>query len=208
MKAKLFIISLIVMATGLLVSCERPTEKELKNYLTILSAYYPYSANENFVFKNESTGHTWESKAYDYYKQGIYPYTHILICDEIGSKCKGDRYATITAWMLEKGVYNNSEILTQIYHEGGTNEATISWYMSLQIGDSAHYEGWRSIDCPQEEVLSQLTDDTITIPLHPEPLYPNMTIPSIEGAYARIVKGKGLTEFSIDGTTTYIRKTE
>lgn len=211
MKAKLFIISLIIMATGLLVSCERPTEKELKNYLTVLSAYYPYSANEKFVFENESTGRTWEADAYDYYNDGIYPYTHISICNDVFSKCGRDRSATIAAWMLEKGADSRnrvSDISTGIYYTGGENkEGMIYWYVSLSLSDSVRYIGDARSICHIDDIYSKLTD-VVTIPLHPEPLYPNMTIPSIEGAYACIVKGKGLTEFSIDGTTTYIRKTE
>lgn len=206
MKTKLFIISLLVMATGLLASCEgeHPTEKEMKNYLSVLSTYYPYSLDDEFIFENESLGQTWEAKAYDRYNEGLYPYTHISVCNDVGSKCRGDRSASIIAWMLGPEAYSYSEMSSGIYHEGGTNEVSIGWNVSLQMGDSACYKGSIQSVCRTEEVLSQLTD-VITVPLHFEPLYPNMTIPSIDGAYARIVKGKGLTEFSLDGKTVWKR---
>ena len=93
MKTKLFIISLLVAATGLLVSCDRGlSEADLKNYINALKYYYPYSLNEEFIFENESLGQTWEALPYDDYNEGVYPYTHITICkNEVGSKCSGDR---------------------------------------------------------------------------------------------------------------------
>ncbi len=209
MKTKLFIVSFVIMLSGLVTSCEgeSPTETEMKNYLAVLTHYYPYSANEIFVFANENQGYSWEAEAYDYYHNGIYPYTHLSVCNEVGAKCKGDREAVISAWMLEKGADSSngvSEVSTMISHEGGSSEVQINWYIRLQLSDSTFYTGeFRSV-CLQKAVLSQLTD-VITIPILYYHSAGEAAVGAHEGAYARIVKEKGLTEFSVDGQTVWKR---
>lgn len=213
MKAKLFIISLIIMATGLLVSCKNGlSEAELNRYIAALKYYYPYSIDEEFLFENESLGQTWENEAYDYSREGIYPFTSIHICKtEVGSKCSGDRSAGIIACMIEKGKDENvgySEISTYLSQEGGHKEVYCLWRVSLIMSDGVIYMGEKRSYCNQDALLSQWTD-VITIPIqYKQTSYTESIISAPNDAYARIVKGKGLTEFSIDGTTTYIRKTE
>lgn len=210
MKTKLFIISLLVAATGLLVSCDRGlSEADLKNYINALKYYYPYSLNEEFIFENESLGQTWEALPYDDYNEGVYPYTHITICkNEVGSKCSGDRSAGIAACMIEKGKRDDigySKILTYLEQEGGHKNVFCEWRVSLLMSDSTFYTGFLRNTCPQDEVLSQLTD-IITIPIsYKQTSYSGSSIPLPEGAFARIVKGKGLTEFSLDGKTVWKR---
>ena len=57
-----------------------------------------------------------------------------------------------------------------------------------------------------KEVLAQLTD-TIIIPIRRQGTT-NREIVAPEGAYARIVKDHGLTDFSVDGTTVWRRVME
>ena len=208
MKTKLFIVSLVIMVSGLVTSCEgeSPTEADMKNYLAVLTHYYPYSEDETFVFRNKNTGSTWETEAYDYYHTGVYPYTHLSVCDEVGAKCKGDREAFISAWMIEKGAESRngvSEVSTMISHEGGSNEVHIIWYIRLHLSDSTYYSGqlFQSVSI-QKEVLSQLTD-VITIPIQYYHKYGEAVDGAREGAYARVEREKGLTEFSVDGQTVW-----
>ncbi len=209
MKTKLFIINLLVMATGLLASCDSGlSEADLKNYIAALKYYYPYSLNEEFIFENESLGRAWEALPYDDYNEGVYPYTHITICkNEVGSKCSGDRSAGIAAYMIEKGKRDDigySEISTYLYQEGGHKNVFCEWRVSLLMSDSTFYTGFLRNTCPQDEVLSQLTD-VITIPILNFKKYKESGGDAPQGAYARIVKGKGLTEFSVDGKTVWKR---
>ena len=209
MKAKLFIISLIIMASGLLVSCDNGlSEADLNSYIAAIKHYYPYSLAETFLFENKSLGQTWEANAYDYSHEGIYPFTSIQICKrELGSKCSGDRSASIIACMIEKDRDENlgySEISTYLSQEGGHKEVYCLWRVSLLMSDSIFYTGEIRSYCSQEEVLTQLTD-VITIPIQYYHKYGESVNDAPKDAYARIVREKGLTEFSIDGQTVWKR---
>lgn len=72
------------------------------------------------------------------------------------------------------------------------------------MSDSIFYTGEIRSYCSQEEVLTQLTD-VITIPIQYYHKYGESVNDAPKDAYARIVREKGLTEFSIDGQTVWKR---
>lgn len=197
MKAKFFLISLI-LGTTLFVSCYNdPSEKDMQGYLAALRPYYPYPENGTFIYKNDSLGRTWEVKV-EKNKDGDYPYTHMTICKrEIFSKCSGDRSVSIwTRFMREHIPYDQSagQLSTEIVYWGDASSMDIFWSLELYLNEDEHYQGGAYIKCSPDRVLSQLTDTII------------LSIDKTKnGAYARIVKGEGLTDFSVDGTTVWRR---
>lgn len=210
MKTKVFL-ACVLMSVGLLVSCrEEPSEADMKSYIAAVSLYYPYSLDEDWVFINDRTGDKWEAYAYDFYNEGKYPYTHITICPhEVGSKCSGDKSGEIIAWMVEKGVPvtldEPSSITTTFNNVGGQKEVGVEWHVSLRMSTGVLYSGSMSNTYPYTAVLSQLTD-TLEIPLSHMRPQGESNQPASKGAYARIVKNQGLTEFSVDGETTWRRE--
>lgn len=118
------------MSSGLLVSCDNGlSEADLNSYIAAIKHYYPYSLAETFLFENKSLGQTWEANAYDYSHEGIYPFTSIQICKrELGSKCSGDRSASIIACMIEKDRNENlgySEISHIYLKKGGIKRSIV-----------------------------------------------------------------------------------
>lgn len=198
MKTKFFLMSLILGA-ALMVSCnEEPTENDLKDYLKALAPYYPYSLDETLVFKNDALEKTWEIETYDYRGNGRYPDTGITVQNDITVKSYGLRYAHISAAFVNSPVtdkkFRKSEISTDFLHSGGSKVVEMSWSFRLQLPDGEVFEGGFTKKYPPKEVISTFTD-TIILTQQGGP----------EGAYARIVKGKGLTDFSVDGETVWRR---
>lgn len=211
MKTKIILLNFITIA-ALCTSCGgrgeeiEPTEKDLNNYISALSHYYPYSINDEFIFRNDSLERIWENKPFTYSGDSIYPETEIWLCDEPGASCYGDRTAHIYADFIENGVsrydYDPSQIGTFIA-KSGSEEVYLSWNIMLSFGAYDYYRGSYSVICMPKEVLAQLTD-TIIIPIRRHGTT-NGEIDAPEGAYARIVKNQGLTDFSIDGKTIWRR---
>lgn len=214
MKTKIFLLSLSVAAI-ICTSCRghgdkiEPTEKDLKTYISVLSHYYPYSINDNLIFKNENSGESWENKPFTYSGDSIYPETEIWLCDEPYASCYGDRTAHIYACFIENGVsrydYDPSQIGTFIA-KSGSEEVYLSSNIMLSFGAYDYYRGSYSVICMHKEVLAQLTD-TIIIPIRRQGTT-TREIDAPEGAYARIVKYHGLTDFSVDGETVWRRVRE
>ena len=217
MKTKLFLIGLIVAAVCF-SSCEpkndgadgKLTEKDLNNYIAALSHYYPYSLNDEFIFRNESSGERWENKPFVYSGDSTYPETEIWLCDDLDASCYGDRTAQICSYFMEKSVsryeYAPSCITTFIAKTGGSVDVNINWSVKLSFGAYDYYTGFYKADRAPREVLAQLTD-TIIIPILRQGTASGV-IAAPDGAYARIVKNKGITDFSTDGITIWRRVEE
>ena len=83
---------------------------------------------------------------------------------------------------------------TEIVYWGDASSMDIFWSLELRLEEDEYYRGGSRITCSPDEILSQLTDTII------------LSIDDTEnGAYARIVKNQGLTDFSVDGTTVWRR---
>ena len=214
MKTKIILFSLCVAAI-ICTSCRghgdkiEPTEKDLKTYISVLSHYYPYSISDSFIFMNDYSGESWENKPFTYSGDSLYPETEIWLCNEPYASCYGDRTAHIYACFIENGVsrydYDPSQIGTFIA-KGGSEEVYLSWHIRLSFGAYDYYRGSYSVNCMPQEVLAQLTD-TIIIPIRRRGST-NGEKDNAEGAYARIVIGLGLTDFSLDGISVWRRVKE
>ena len=209
MKTKFILLNLIVIA-AITTSCGgshiESTEKDWHNYLTTLSDYYPYSIDDEFIFKNDSLGVIWKNQPFTYSGDSIYPQTDFWSCNDPFASCYGDRTINISADFIEEGVsryaYAPSNVSTFIA-QSGSPEVWISWDIMLSFGPDNYYRGTCSVLCLPAEVLGQLTD-TIIIPIRRQGTT-NGEIDIPDGAYARIIKNKGLTDFSTDGKTVWKR---
>lgn len=203
MKTKFFIISLIAGVT-LMTSCltNAPTEADMQGYMKALQQYYPYSLGDSYVYFNENLNRTWEISTYEM------PDFRISVYNNPSVKNYGDRGGSIYASFLEKGVASiedeESSIATYLRNSGDSNMNVI-WSVKIRLSADDFFSGGIEYGCPHREFLSQLTD-TIILPLTqkraPDSDYRSF-ISAPEGSYARIVRGKGLTEFCVDGETVW-----
>ena len=172
----------------------------LKTCLKVMSAYFPYTDKENFVFVNEELGKTCEAGAFSANADDGYPNVLTLECHSPLSKCYGDWSIYISAVFQEKeGSSNqslNGMIRANVDYSPDTDQiesVAADWIVHISLGK----EGALKIDwgfvCFPEELYSHFTD-TIVLPVN-----------TPEGAYARIVKNQGLTDFSVDGKTVWKR---
>ena len=195
MKAKLFFTSLILGAT-LLVSCyDSPSELELQDYLTIMRPYYPYSMEDTFIFVNDSTGSRWEGYPYDYQEKNIYPYTETYKSSNYSAQ------AMTSAEIHAKDAPYKWKISTNISCLAG--EYHMYWYIEFNFNDSVSYQGGYQLCSSESAILASFTD-TILLPI---PYQHDPRTPMVEPSepYVRIVKNKGLTDFSVDGQTVWRR---
>ena len=206
MKTKLFI--LLVALTALMSSCEsgsKPTKEELQNYLSILSAYYPYSADEVFVFVNDSLNRTWTAKADDR-REGVYPYKNIYIRDTYGRSSYHNWNITIEANMAVDGIDPDKMPpigqCTDFHDKYGLGKQLI-WHLSLVLGSDEYYRTSMTFQDFQEDIYAYFTDTIILSFPKKSSQYPSKSTP--EGVYARIIKHQGLTDFSTDGKTVWRR---
>ena len=195
MKTKIIIICLIA-SIAVLTSCapkKNVQKPDIDSYIATFLPYYPYSIEEDFFFVNEELDRKWEAKAYS--RDSIYP--DIISYFEDNELCEsyGAWAAEIYAHLLEKGVSEKAHglnvISTSIISMGGAT--LLTWSVQLYFSDKESYLGDVMIECSPDDIYSYFTD-TIIIPLY-----------APEGAYARIVKNQGLTDFSVDGKTVWKR---
>ena len=212
MKTKLYFLTGIIAAI-LVTACtpvHRSKDVNAETCLNALKAYYPYSVDEEFVFVNDELGLTWEAKAYDYGK-GVYPEAskdeYFSITD---GNSYGSWYAMIHAWITTNGMppkqHSPGTNYSSIYYTGTYH---IAWYFQLYFNPENWFDGGYSLECSESDVLPSLTD-TIILPIPLQINGTDMVEPSkgTNGAYARIVKHQGLTDFSTDGKTVWKRVKE
>ena len=213
MKTKIYLLSFIAFAVTF-ISCAgstiEPTKKDLNNYIAALSHYYPYTINDDFIFRNEKSGEKWENKPFVYDGNSTYPEAEIWFCDDPMASCYGDRTAHMYSYFIENGVsryeYAPSRVATFIAKSGGSVDMYLTWDVFLSLGSYDYYQGSTMVSCSPREVLAQLTD-TIIIPIQRQSTASG-DIAAPDGAYARIVKDQGLSDFSIDGITIWQRVKE
>ena len=215
MKTKLFIFG--ILAATLLVSCTPPnpkpnpipviTKEELQVYLDSLKAYFPYSIDEEFVFKNEDLDSTWVATAYDYAGGGTYPHTMMVIDNDEDCECYGGWQTEMSAWLVNPDwtphKYNPSRISVDAVKEAGGNTVHLIWDCDLRFAAKKYFITGLFLGCSQDEILSLLADTMYLLPLEPAATEPVTSMP--DGPYVRIVKHQGLTDFSTDGKTVWRR---
>lgn len=203
MKTKLFFMSLCV--TTLLASCGAPPKEEnLREYHEALKPYFPYSANEKIVFCNEELDQTWEVTAYS--KNNTYPNTHIDYNDVSIAESYGMWIVDVDAPFLEKDGNQEDGNMSSVYASihGMHKKASFGWDIYLRIGGDKQFWGiYGTSSYPHNEIYT-LFVDTVVIPIRDEDGKDGHG-DAPAGAYARIVKHQGLTDFSTDGKTVWRR---
>ena len=211
MKARFFLIS--VIAAMCLCSCNRgPSKNDMQGYLDAMLYYYPYSIEEELVFVNDSLERSLVFTPDDLHNDGVYPETHISPCGyDIGSKCQGDKSLSIDGVMKvseDSADAGKMRLGSNVYYEAYLNyesSMTIHWYVHFWYmhitNPNEDYQGVYYIrDISPDSVYACMTD---TIILTVKPTYGPYDYP--DQGYARIVKNKGLTDFSLDGKTIWRR---
>lgn len=220
MKSKNLIISLFFGALALLVSCA-PQEPEMKEVtaetcLDMLSAYFPYSIDEKFIFVNESLNKRCESDAHDRLKNGIYPEKHLRVEDEGGEGTENNWGCDIHACMFNNQIPLDSLSYTHEWMERisayilynpleSASPIEMIWRVDFRISRKEYFTGFMDVHCLKTELFPMLKD-TITLPIVAV-LYQNSDVVP-EGSYVKIVKNQGMTEFSMDGQTVWKRVKE
>ena len=205
MKTKL--LTCLILAIGFFTSCvQKPKEENVRKYLDSLQSYHPYSAEESFIFVNDSLGRTWEAKAYNKGNK-TYPHTTISLMDEFGTKSYGDWYALIDAPFVEKSMTPNEDNMGNIHSEiaGNSVNYTMIWDCKIFINQNERYVG-EKIDEKFPIGDFSAFQDALVIPI----VYKYDTIKkhlvnTHEGGYVRIIKHQGMTDFSTDGKTVWRR---
>lgn len=203
----------------LFISCnQNPVETEvtLMNSYESIQEYFPYTLDNSMVFMNTSNGELWEVNPNDRFKDGIFPEFQLRDVNP-GSK-------TPTSWSCSGSAEfwvdkNKSQAgMLRIYNAiAGLDESmgTVLWTTAVQLNDHSELlDGSWSWHGSIDEMLHIITD-TIIIPvgytysiLYNDTIMESIKKPedeTLRNAYARIVKGQGMTDFSLDGTTIWKR---
>ena len=185
-----------------------PTSEELQRYRDSLLLYFPYSADEEFVFVNDESGQTWQTKANDL-GRGEYPIVDVYPPKISGSENDGFWFINVTASMLEQGMpsYTAEANYTSVsLHGAWMGFGPYSWNFQIYNSEEKkEYPGtWGTNSLSEDDFLH--TADTIIIPISPSAN--GSVAKQSDGAYARLVKNQGLTDFSIDGKTVWRRVKE
>ena len=209
MKSKYLQIFCLMVVSLLVPSCEnRPSEADMKACLAALSLYYPYSINDKYVFVNDSLDRTWIGRPYDYYKDGVYPHTELFVCNTVGAQCYGDRMVSIQASLATDGldtkVVGFGIIETDVNYSAGSFH--VGWRIRIHLSEEESVTGGFSFSCSEGGFYEHLKD-TILLPI-PYQISQEMHVNSTAEGYARVVKNKGLVDFSIDGKTVWKRVKE
>lgn len=218
MKTKLFLISLIGTFALLTACTPVPELNEVtpETCVVALSKYFPYSTDEKFIFVNESLNHRIEAKAYDAYKQGIYPQTIV----EADQGEEGEWSSSVHAYMFNTQINPDSlswthywveRISAWIYNTPSESVAPIwlVWGMSFRLSmrkPQEYFTAYWDVHCKPSELASLLTD-TITL-LIQSIESPDMDTTIVEGSCVHIVRDKGIVDFSLDGKTFWRRVKE
>lgn len=217
MRTKLFLFSLIG-TFALLTSCTpKPELNEVtpETCVAALAKYFPYSIDEKFIFVNESLNHRIEAKAYDAYKQGIYPQTIV----EADQGEEGEWTSSVHAFMFNSRINPDSSALASYFWverisawvinspSEGAASIRLVWGMSLRLSmekQEEYFTAYWDVHCKPSELASLLTD-TISMPIQTI-VSPDMDTTIVDGSYVHIVKNKGITDFSLDGGKTFWRR--
>ena len=178
--------------------------------LNTIVAYYPYSINDEFVYVNETTGEQWKGKPYSN-NYGEFPEINLRVYDDESdpivdgehSMSYGSWNADVYAEILEVGVSHAVRQPTYMHTtiskspNDQKTEILMSCYLYITFNKLECYlVGVDSIYSSLDEVMAFFTD-TIVL----QPFMDKGTQEYVEGSYARIIRDKGLTDFSVDGKT-------
>lgn len=198
MKSIKSLFLLLAIAAACLTSCssDGTSKSDMKRYRTEILRYFPYHIGDSCVYENAAENSNMILFPYNQYYQDEFPFSHLTICGAF-DKCSFDARLLVNGHWISSG-QKEMNIEVELEHEKGSDQMHIHWSYVIYMSYKDGYGGYRDIYCPITEVLSQFPD-TITMPII------NSSADDFidEGAYIRLVKDHGLTDFSLDGTTVW-----
>jgi len=213
MNIKLSIwISVVLLSAVMMTSCtpvnpaEEPEVQELvidpDSCLAAMLRYFPYTKTDTLVYANESSKKQWI----------IYPHTNWnpgagfpVVNKGGGEEGPSSWYNMIAAPFVVEGIGNLYR--TEFYWELSTSSGKFEFLMSndIRFEQGSYYSGNLNTRMDSAQ-LRAFFADTIVIPIKSlEPDKSGKSEPMPQGAELHFVKDKGLTEFSLDGTTFWRR---
>lgn len=212
MKTKHAIIFLMLNVV-LFTACEHTEPSQELSGATCLKAvlpYYPYTIEEQFVYVNEEQNRIWEAEPRIINDK--YPSVSLDDNDDFDvngdpGKSNGNWSAKVSAYMLELNPpirWDWSQISTSIQYWKHNKQVVIEWSLKICLSEDEHFYGFSQTVCSQNDAFSYFTDTIILTEMYSE--QESVALP--EGSYTRIIKDKGLTDFSVDGKTIWRRVTK
>ena len=203
--------TVVVCCAGLFVACERepemPKEVTIQNVLNVVKWYYPYEEGDVLTFKNESTGETWSIVAKN---DGT---TKFLTTntDEIqdgeapGHPTKGWS-VRVDCDMTVDGLSEPNKhtfFATTIGADTYYSTMNMHWYTAIRLKEDELYRASIEYRDSLNQIYSYFPS---TISLKVQNVLKGTELKAVpENAYVKILKHKGLTEFSLDGQSIWQR---
>ena len=207
--------SLLCGALGVLaflVSCEtnsidKPEQKEINrlNTLELMKKYFPYQADATYDFINDQTGNVW-SITPSVNSSDLHEFPAVESYEYKGAR--GLEWEnTINAEFIVGGLgnVNPTVILFNVSTSGTGFEIHLQTKIPLSQSE-AYGTSLSQMECDSVEFYNIFTD-TIIMPITKEyDARGRSSRYDMPDAYVKMVRGVGLTDFSIDGKTVYRRK--
>lgn len=197
----LFLLLAIVAAWLSSCSTGGPSNTDLKRYQAELLRYFPYHIGDTCVFKNTENDSSIVLRPIDKYNFGSFPYSNIFNCSST-DKC-GSGVSVDAIWNETDNEMRANIEMDMEHMRGGDNMAYYCVY-NMWLGEEVRYSGNIMTMYPIANLLSYIPD-TLVLPILQYMILTGgkTTDISSQGAYIRLVKDHGLTDFSLDGTTVW-----
>ena len=204
MKSTKSLFLLLAIAAAWLSSCSSgPLNSDWESYRAEMLRYFPYQVKDTCVFENTDKDSSILFLPHDSY--GSFPSSDIYIsnCGPF-EKCGPSEVYISALWHGTED--KNKSYVQMILSNWGGNKMEFHCSYSIWSRSDNEYYGIITATYPMDEVLSYL-QDTLVLPFEryyfmEDGVRTHIDISS-QGAYLRLVKGHGLTDFSLDGTTVW-----
>ena len=198
MKHHLSILFLIPVCF-LFVACHRGDNLNKEEVLQSALEYFPYQEGDVLTFYNATTEDTLSMAAINSENEKFLTYDIVQSSDP-GWIVHVVAQLTVDSIPLP---YNKCYFATTIADSYSTETLFVQWQAVILLSTYEYYEaGLYPRDKP-ENLYKYLTD-TICVPINKR-FYGKTFENADKNAYVNFVKNRGLTDFSLDGKTTYRR---
>ena len=194
MKTRFIIPILLLAFCAFGTSCRLHLQRIADDTLAEVKPYFPYSLDETIVFVNEQLADSIEFVV-SQIKERAYG------DNNISSKNYGCWDATMTVNMVLTYPQTKYEQRSHIsFSAFGDETVGLMWASTMLLKWEKVDEAHVHYRCKEEEITNYMTD-TIMVPVIENPTIADKRF----DPYMRVVKNYGLTDFSLDGKTTYRR---
>ena len=203
----------VVIICTFLTSCKGEVQEESNSYpeitcqsaLDMLNAYFPFISDTPFIYINDQSG---EQCRLLPAKWGAIDEFPELRSSSMMIDGKEQWSNAVTAFFYAKGKDGisdqRSELIGRINNSIASDKFKLDWSCSIWLtGDSGYYGYLSDRDCDSVQ-LWKYHSNTLTLPISKQ-LFPKTTWKTydVPNAVMHIVKGHGLTDFSLDGQSTW-----